>query len=58
MTSYEGDIARLNSFIDELRRIRDRTCEPKNNANPRYHALSSAISQIGRAIDDMHAEDT
>jgi hypothetical protein len=52
MTSYEREIAQLKSFIDEFRRIRERTCDPKNNANPRYHALSSATSQIDRAIED------
>lgn len=40
-------------MIDRIRNIRDRTCEPKNRSNPRYHALSLAVSGISKAIDDM-----
>ncbi|OHV56974.1 hypothetical protein [Pseudofrankia sp. BMG5.36] len=57
-TDYADEIARLESMIDELRRTRNRTCEPKNNTNPRYHALSSAVSSLTRAIDHMRAEAT
>lgn len=56
MSDYQNDISSLERMIEEVRRIRDRTCEPKANSNPRYHALSSAVSQLNRAIDDMRAE--
>ena len=36
--------------------LRNRLCEPKNNRNPRYHALSAVVSQLGRGIDDLNAE--
>jgi hypothetical protein len=38
----DSEIRRLSELIDEIRRIRYRTCEPKNNSNPRYHALSTS----------------
>jgi len=44
-------------MIDDLRRIRE-ACEPKRNDNPRYHAISAAISQLNRAIADMQAAET
>ena len=53
----EHDIASLERMIEEIRRIRYRTCELKENTNRRYHALSSAVSSLLRAIDDMRAED-
>jgi hypothetical protein len=56
MSDYQSDVSSLECMIDDVRRIRDRTCEPKSNSNPRYHALSSAVSQLNRAIDDMRAE--
>lgn len=56
MADHQGDIASLEHMIEDVRRIRDRTCEPKSNSNPRYHALSSAVSQLNRAIDDIRAE--
>jgi hypothetical protein len=56
MPEDDGDIARLERMIEDVRRIRDRACEPKSNSNPRYHALSSAVSQLNRAIDNMRAE--
>jgi len=56
MSEYEDDIGRLKHMIEDVRRIRERTCEPKSNANPRYHALSAAVHQLNRAIDDMRAE--
>lgn len=52
----QGDIASLERMVEDVRRIRDRTCEPKSNSNPRYHALAAAVSQLTRAIDDMRAE--
>jgi hypothetical protein len=55
--TYNGEINRLDHMIEDLRAMRDRTCEPKNNRNVRYHALSSAISQMSRAADNMRAED-
>ena len=53
MTDYDTELNRLQSMIDELRDIRDRTCEPKSNQNPRYLGLSSAIAGINKAIDSM-----
>ena len=49
----DNDITRLEQMIDDIRAIRERTCEPKRNTNPRYLALSSAISQLNRAIEDL-----
>lgn len=56
MGSDSREIAKLKAIIDDLRRIRE-TCEPKRNDNPRYHAISAAISQINRAIADMRADE-
>jgi hypothetical protein len=56
MTSNDQDVARLRAMIDELRRIRE-SCEPKVNTNPRYHALSAAVSQLNRAIVDIEANE-
>lgn len=56
MSEYKGDIAGLERMIDDVRRIRERTCEPKSKSNPRYHALSMVVSNLNRAIDDMSAE--
>lgn len=56
MTALYQDIASLKRMVVEIRQIRDRTCEPKSKENPRYHALSSAVSQLDRAIRDMYAE--
>jgi hypothetical protein len=56
MSNYEAELSALQSMIDELRRVRERTCEPKHQTNPRYHALSSAISSINRAMEDMTRE--
>jgi hypothetical protein len=55
-SGYSEEIAELTRMQDRLRKLRDRLCEPKNNRNPRYHALSAAVSQLGRAIDDLKAE--
>jgi len=47
----------LERMIEDVRRIRDRSCEPKSNSKPRYHALSAVVSQLDRAIRVMRAED-
>jgi len=57
VSSHSDAINRLQRFIGEIRTIRERTCEPKDNSNPRYHALSTAVSQLNRAIADMRTED-
>ena len=51
----DQDIASLRRMIEEIRQIRERTCDPKSNHNPRYHALSSAVSSLGKAAKDMSA---
>lgn len=33
--------------------IRDRACESENQSNPRYNALSRAVSSLNAAADDM-----
>jgi hypothetical protein len=53
---YDKDIDTLKRMIEDIRSIRDRTCEPKSNENPRYHALSLAISGLSKAIGDMRME--
>ena len=53
----DHDIATLERMTEDIRRIRYRTCEPKENTNRRYHALSSAVSSLLRATDDRRAED-
>lgn len=57
MSSYDDAIGELRSMQESLRAIRDRTCDPKTKENSRYHGLSSAISGINKAIDNMLAED-
>ncbi|WP_344650068.1 hypothetical protein [Cryptosporangium japonicum] len=52
----DPDAARLRQIADELRAIRNRTCEPKNNQNPRYHRLSMAVSSVEFAADDIDDE--
>ncbi len=56
MPTYEKEIARIEALVEDVRAIRDRTCEPKNQSNPRYHALSSAVSGLKKAADDMRDE--
>jgi hypothetical protein len=56
MTSYESDIAKLERIADEIRAIRSRCCEPKANTNPRYLALSNAVSGVEKAAADMRTE--
>lgn len=53
---YEPEIAEMRVMQDRLRSIRERTCEPKNNQNLRYHALSSAVSSLEKAINDIGSE--
>lgn len=43
-------------MIEEVRAINGRTCEPKDRSNPRYHALSQAVSAFSKAADDMRRE--
>lgn len=57
MSTYEKEIARIEALVEDVRAIRDRTCEPKNQSNPRYHALSMAVSGLKKAADDMRRED-
>ena len=49
-------VAELTRMQQRLRTLRDTLCEPEDNRNPRHHALSAAVSQLGRAIDDLSAE--
>ena len=56
MSAYDREIARIEALVEEIRAIRDRTCEPKNQRNPRYHALSMAVSGLNKAADDMRRE--
>lgn len=56
MSRFEDDIVRLNQIAEEVRDIRNRTCEPKTNTNPRYLALSNAVSGMRKAADDMRRE--
>ncbi|MHA3700653.1 hypothetical protein ACXR2U_00585 [Jatrophihabitans sp. YIM 134969] len=56
MTTYDTEIAKLHAMVDDIRRIREGTCEPKANTNPRYLALSAAVSNLNKAIADMQAE--
>lgn len=56
MASYEADVAKLEAMKEEVRRIRTRTCEPKANTNPRYLALSNVVTNLTKAVDDMHRE--
>ena len=56
MSTYDRDIARIEAMVEDIRAIRARTCEPKNQSNPRYHALSMAVSGLMKAADDMRAE--
>jgi hypothetical protein len=34
MSTYEKEIARIEALVEDVRAIRDRTCEPKNQSNP------------------------
>ena len=46
---YDGEISRLTTMIDELRRMRE-SCEPKNKENSRYHAFSMAVSSLNLSL--------
>jgi hypothetical protein len=50
------DIERLKQMVKDLRQLRDK-CEPKSNANPRYHRYSNAVSAISWVIADIRAEE-
>lgn len=56
MSDYTDVIGEMEKMQDRLRTIRERYCEPKNQDNPRYNALSRAVSSIGSAVKDMQAE--
>ena len=56
MPPYDTEIARIEAMVEDIRVIRDRTCEPKERSNPRYHALSLAVSGLLKAADDMRNE--
>jgi hypothetical protein len=51
MSTYEKEIARIEALVEDVRAICDRSCEPKNQSNPRYHALSMAVSGLKKAAD-------
>jgi len=57
MSTYEGEVRRIQAMIEEVRALRQRTCEAKDRSNPRYHALSQAVSALSKAADDMRRED-
>jgi hypothetical protein len=54
MTTVE--IAKIEAMIDEIQRIRSRTCEPRANTNPRYHAFSLAVTNLRKVADSLRAE--
>ncbi len=56
MAGFEADVESLRQMIEEVRRIRTRTCEPKSNQNPRYLALSNAVTNLSKAVEDMRKE--
>ncbi len=56
MSSYDRELARIDAMVEEIRGIRDRTCQPKDRSNPRYHALSMAVSGLVKAAAHMRAE--
>ena len=56
MPSYDKEIARIEAMVEDIRVIRNGTCEPKDRSNPRYHALSMAVSGLMKAADDMRKE--
>jgi hypothetical protein len=43
-------------MVEDIRAIRDRTCEPKDRSNPRHYALSRAVSALFKAAEDMRRE--
>lgn len=54
---YTDAIREMQRMQDRLRTIRDRYCEPRSKANPRYLALSNAVPALSKAIADMTDED-
>lgn len=57
MTSdYTDVISELRAMQERVRSIRIRHCEPKAKTNPRYLAISNVVSNLGKAINDMAAE--
>lgn len=56
-TDHSEVIGEMEQMQDRLRTIRERHCEPKSNRNPRYLALSNAVSALNKAIADMIEED-
>ena len=56
MTTTQADLAELESMIDTVQRIRNRTCEPKANTNPRYLALSNVVTHLRKAVDDLRTD--
>lgn len=55
-TSYDDVIGEMRAMQERIRYIRDRYCDPKSNANPRYLGLSNAVAGLTKAISDMEAE--
>lgn len=56
MPSFDNEITRIEAMVEDIRAIRNRTCEPKDRSNPRYHALSMAVSGLMKAADNMREE--
>jgi hypothetical protein len=56
MSPYDSEITRIQAMVEDIRAIRNRTCEPKDRSTPRYHALSMAVSGLMKAADDMGKE--
>lgn len=56
MSDLRSDIAELESMLQKVQGIRTRSCEPKANTNPRYHALSLVITILRKAVDDLRSE--
>jgi len=56
MPSYDKEIARIEAMVEDIRTIRNQTCELKHRSNPRYHALSIAVARLVKAADDMQGE--
>ncbi len=52
-----SDADRLDKLVQELRALRNRTCEPKTNANQRYLRLSNAVSALLWVADDLRGEE-
>lgn len=46
MSTYEKEIARIEALVENVRAIRDGTCEPKDH---RYQARSTGVSGLEKA---------